>query len=194
MTESGELGMASGEWKVLGGESGDCRWRVAILTADTQTTGSHAEQSEQARKLLEQLAGFHCTVKHDNAGAPYLTGHDSMHISLSHCRKAVAAATCHNSEVGIDIESRRQIPHSLMQRVCTPNELAAIKAAADPTKAFLQLWTRKEAVLKCRRTGIRGFESVVSALSDPLVEVHDIDCGSSDIIAAIATSRIQASM
>jgi 4'-phosphopantetheinyl transferase len=147
------------------------------------------QQHEQARWLLEQLVGFSCNVEHDESGAPYLSGHPELNISISHCQHAVAAAVTDGLNVGIDIESRRRIGDGLMQRVCTAAELAEVEASADPVMHFLQLWTRKEAVLKCRRTGIQGFGSMVEALSDPTVTVHDIPCNTPDIVAAVAIAK-----
>lgn len=161
--------MSNGQWSVASGQ-----WPT------------HAEQSEQARRLLEQLVGFHCVVEHDGKGAPYLPEHLDLHISISHCSQAVAAAVSGSVAVGIDVESRRRVSTSLMQRVCTAAELADIEASADPTMRFLQLWTRKEAVLKCRGTGIHGFESMITALDDNCISVRDIDTGQPDIVAAVA--------
>lgn len=186
MTESGKRRVENGEWRVESGEFGDSHWLIAVLTDDTQTTGSHAEQSEQAHKLLKQLVGFNCKVEHDESGAPYLPELPDTKISVSHCRRAVAAAVSKGKDIGIDIESRRNIGSGLMQRVCTTDELAIIEAAIDPDMAFLQLWTRKEAVLKCHRTGIRGFDSMVEALTETTINVQDIDCRVPDIVAAVA--------
>ncbi len=177
--------MADGLWTVVCGQWDDSRWSVGQLATDHCTLTSK-EQSEQARRLLEQLVGFHCIVEHDKEGAPYLPEHPDLHISISHCRSAVAAAVSHGGAVGIDVESRRKITPSLMQRVCTAAELADVEAAADPQMRFLQLWTRKEAVLKCRGTGIRGFGSMVNALTDSAMRVQDIDTGHPDIVAAVA--------
>lgn len=147
---------------------------------------THAEQSEQARKLLSQLVGFNCIVEHDASGAPYLPDRPGLHISISHCNAAVAAAVSEEGNVGIDIECRRKISNSLMERVCTDAELVAIRASSDPTMAFLQFWTRKEAVLKCRGTGIKGFGSMVEALGAQDCEVRDINTGLPNVVASVA--------
>ena len=144
------------------------------------------EQREEARKLLTQLVGFNCIVEHDESGAPYLPDHPELHISISHCPQAVAAVVCDSMPVGIDIEARRSVSAPLFRRVCSPAELAEIEASPDPQMHFLQLWTRKEAILKCRGTGIMGFGSMVTALDDPEYRVHDIDTGFPDIVAAVA--------
>ena len=151
-------------------------------------TGSRKEQSEEARKLLEQLVGFHCIVEHDSNGAPYLADHRELNISISHCQKAVAVAVSDEGAVGIDIESRRRINKSLIQRVCTTNETDEINASDDPEMAFLKFWTRKEAVLKCRRTGIKGFGSMVDASTAGDCKVTPVDTGIDDVVAALATA------
>ena len=151
---------------------------------------THAEQSEQARKLLCQLVGFNCIVEHDSAGAPYLPDHPELHISISHCREAVAVAVSNNGPIGIDIESRRKVGSTLMERVCTADELAYIQASNDPTMTFLRCWTHKEAVLKCRRTGIKGFGSMVEASGAQDCEVIDIDTGMPDVVASMATAAV----
>ena len=149
---------------------------------------THAAQSAAARRLLGQLLGFDPTVEHDAQGAPCLRDHPELHISLSHCRTAVAAAVSPDGPVGIDVECRRRIGAGLMERICSPAELDAIHRSDDPTMVFLQLWTRKEAVLKCRGTGIKGFGSMVQALQQADTEVRDLPCGIPDTVAALATA------
>lgn len=160
------------QWRVKCGE-----WRT------------HTEQSTAARQLLGEILGYEAIVEHDPQGAPYLRENPNLHISISHCRTAVAAVVSAEGRVGIDIESRRKISPSLSERVCTPEEQAAIDHSDNPEMAFLQLWTRKEAVLKCRGTGIKGFESMVHALENNNIEVHDLPCNLPDTVAALAVFK-----
>ena len=164
--------MENGTWRIERGE-----WRTL------------GEQRDAARRLLSQLLGFEAIVEHNEQGAPYLRDHPELHISLSHCRTAVAAAVSYEGPVGIDVESRCRIGDSLAERVCSPEERQTIDRSADPTMAFLQLWTRKEAALKCRGTGIRGFGSMVTALDASDIEVTDIATGDENTVAALATMR-----
>lgn len=147
-----------------------------------------AEQRAAARRLLGRLTGHDARVEHDADGAPYLPDNPELHISLSHCRRAVAVAVSRTGRIGIDVESRRKVSPSLMERVCTPDERAAIKASDDPTMAFLRCWTRKEAVLKMRGTGIKGFGSMVAATEATDCKVETLDCGLDDVVAAVATA------
>lgn len=159
------------------------RW--AVEAGDWRT---HKQQSNAARSLLRRLAGEAIVVEHDGQGAPYIPGQPEKFVSISHCRTAVAVAISDNHRVGIDIESRRKVSPSLMERVCTAEEMAAIRSSADPTMTFLRFWTRKEAVLKMRGTGIRGFGSMVEVSEATDCTIEEIDCGLADTVAALATA------
>ena len=145
--------------------------------------GGHA----QALDMLGRLLGEENPVlEHDSMGAPYLPQYSSVHVSISHCRTAVAVALSLHGKVGIDVESRRKVNPSLIHRVCTEAECTVIEANADPIWEFLHLWTRKEAVLKCVGTGIRGFGSMQQALQTPGITVQEIPCPIADTVAALA--------
>jgi 4'-phosphopantetheinyl transferase len=158
------------------------------LAIDAGNWGTHKEQSEAARRLLCRLLNRDVTIEHNNQGAPYIPDCPAMHISISHCRVAVAVAVSANNKIGIDIESRRKIRPSLMERVCNDGELSAIRSSNDPTMTFLRFWTRKEAVLKMRGTGIQGFGSMVDAANAADCTVEEIECGIVDTVAAVATT------
>lgn len=162
----------SGRWSVTGGQ-----WPT------------HAGQSAAARRLLADLLGGAVAVEHDPQGAPFLPDCPDRYVSLSHCRTAVAAAVSEEGPVGIDVENRRKVSLSLMRRVCTPEEFDSVQRSDDPTMAFLRLWTRKEAVLKCRGTGIKGFGSMVGALEAEEVEIVDLPCELPDTVASLAYLR-----
>ena len=149
---------------------------------------THDEQSAAARRLLGEIIGGTVSVEHDAKGAPYLPSRPDIYISISHCRMAVAVAVSTQGPVGVDVECRRKVGDGLMQRVCTAEEQQSIGASDDPVMAFLRLWTRKEAVLKCRRTGIQGFGSMVTALSTEDCIISDVETGIPDIVASLATS------
>ena len=134
--------------------------------------------------LCRLMDGERPRLEHDSKGAPFLPDFPYLSISISHCRRAVAVAVSPEGKVGIDVECRRRIGDGLMERVCSGQELAAVRGADDPVMAFLRLWTRKEAVLKMRGTGIRGFGSMVHALDE--ARVRDLDTGLPGVVAAMA--------
>ncbi|MBR4229400.1 MAG: 4'-phosphopantetheinyl transferase superfamily protein [Bacteroidales bacterium] len=159
----------------------DLQWAI-----DAGEWRTHKEQSEAARRLLCRLLDRDVAIEHDDLGAPYLPDSPSLHISISHCRRAVAVAVSANYRIGIDVESRRKVSSSLMERVCNADELSAIRSSDDSTMTFLRFWTRKEAVLKMRGTGIRGFGSMVDAAVANDCTIEEIDCGIVDTVAAVA--------
>ncbi len=67
----------------------------------------------------------------------------NIHFSLSHSGNFAAAAFSEN-KIGIDIESRRDVPEKLADRFFSPEE---IRAAQD-SASIIKLWTRKEAISK----------------------------------------------
>ncbi len=162
------------------------RWLIEPLP---EGEGSQRERERAlAYDVLCRLLGEeHPRLEHDDKGAPYLPEHPDLWVSISHCRTAVAVAVSPSGRVGIDVECRRKIGDGLMERVCTEDELAAMRSAEDSVMAFLQLWTCKEAVLKMRGTGIQGFGSMVDALAASDCTIKDLETDLPDVVASLAT-------
>ena len=162
------------------------RWLIEPLP---EGEGSQRERERALAYdvLCRLLDEEHPRLEHDGKGAPYLPDHPDLWVSISHCRTAVAVAVSSEGRVGIDVECRRRIGDGLMERVCAKDELAAVRSAEDSVMALLQLWTRKEAVLKMRGTGIQGFGSMVDALAAKDCTVTDLDTQLPDVVASLAT-------
>jgi len=118
-----------------------------------------------------------CSVEHD---------YHFVQFSISHCSEAVAVAVADDIPVGIDVECRRKVSPSLMERVCTPAEIASIEASADPDMTFLQYWTRKEATLKADGSGIKGFDSMKNAELFDFNIIYNLHTDIPDVVGAIA--------
>lgn len=86
-------------------------------------------------------------------GKPFLVGHPEVHFNLSHCRTAAVCALSHHP-VGIDVEHIRPLRESVVRYTMNDAEITQIMSAEKPDLEFVKLWTRKEAVLKLRGTGI----------------------------------------
>ena len=86
-------------------------------------------------------------------GKPFLKHHPDIHFNLSHCKNGIAVAV-DNDPIGIDIESFRKVDESLVRKTMNDNEIVAINATENPLETFIAYWTKKEAVLKLRGTGI----------------------------------------
>jgi 4'-phosphopantetheinyl transferase len=87
-------------------------------------------------------------------GKPYMEDR-SVHFNLSDTKDAVLIAFA-KEEIGADLETMtRTVDHlQVAEHYFTPAEIAWIKSSDDSKRRFLELWTRKEAVLKASGVGI----------------------------------------
>jgi 4'-phosphopantetheinyl transferase len=87
-------------------------------------------------------------------GKPFLEGHP-VHFNLSDTKDAVLIALA-RQPIGADIETmdRRTDHERVAEHYFTPREVKSIAEAVDGKRRFLELWTRKEAVLKASGVGI----------------------------------------
>ena len=105
------------------------------------------------KELLIPLGINDLKMEHNEHGKPFLVHHPELHFNLSHCKNGIAVVV-DLSPVGIDIESCRRSNTALIDRTMNPAEAEWIRASSDPVETFTQFWTKKEAVLKLRGTGI----------------------------------------
>jgi 4'-phosphopantetheinyl transferase len=103
--------------------------------------------------LCELLGKPTLLFRYSAQGKPFLQHYPDLHFSISHCRNGLAVAV-DNRPVGIDIESFRPFSESLLSHCMHPAEAESVRNAPCPELAFAGFWTRKEAVLKLRGTGL----------------------------------------
>ncbi len=97
-------------------------------------------------------------VKDEN-GKPYAEN-INIQFNISHSKDYVICAVS-ETPVGVDIEYIRDIKDSLIQYICTENELRYVHQDKQETMIrFFEIWTAKEAYLKCRGTGIRDLKKI----------------------------------
>lgn len=93
----------------------------------------------------------------DSRGCPRLAD-GTLHTSLSHADGVAAIAVTAAGPVGVDIEAvaRAVVMPEIAERVCHPVEALALNGMAAPQRsaALLQLWVRKEALLKAAGIGL----------------------------------------
>lgn len=116
-------------------------------------------------------------INADENGKLYCQNAQGLFFNISHSKNTVAVAVS-KKEIGIDIETIRPVWLKLAKRVCTNDELIYIfgKVPTDLDyddntnpqyiRRFLEIWTLKEAYLKCKGTGITGFESFCMPTDD----------------------------
>lgn len=105
------------------------------------------------KDLLRPLGINNLEMDKNEHGKPYLIRCTEVHFNLSHCKNGIAVVVDF-SPVGIDIESFRRSSLSLLQKTMNPAEAEWIRASSDPVEAFTRYWTKKEAVVKMRGTGL----------------------------------------
>jgi 4'-phosphopantetheinyl transferase len=126
-------------------------------------------------------------------GKPMLDG-VALQFNLSHSGALALIAVAHDRRVGVDVECLRPIADlaAIAERICSPGERSALDAVAesDRDRAFLAMWTRKEALAKMTGEGIRALSRDVELDQQNgcgLVQVHDLP-GYAACVAAEGTT------
>jgi 4'-phosphopantetheinyl transferase len=107
-------------------------------------------------------------------GKPYLAApHDAagLQFNITHSGGVVGVALAARREVGLDIEwhNERTHPERVASRAFTVDEQASLSATAPQHRRrhFFQLWTCKEALVKCTGLGIHSGMSAFQIALDP---------------------------
>jgi 4'-phosphopantetheinyl transferase len=100
--------------------------------------------------------------------APSIDG--GPYFSISHCKHGIAVAVS-ETPIGIDIEHIRTAKPELVAHTMNQQEQTQIWESASPDVTFTALWTKKEAVLKMRGTGIISMD----AIKNTLVALEHVD-------------------
>ena len=123
--------------------------------------------------ILQDLLREHYGIEGDlvfsynEHGKPMLKEVSNIHFSISHCKEAIAVAVA-DRPVGIDVETLRMPSEALAEKVMDKGEKLRFDISDTPEDFFTALWTAKEAVMKCRGTGI-----VMEELPEILYKVRD---------------------
>ena len=91
--------------------------------------------------------------EYNEHGKPAIKGHPEIHFNLSHCKEA-AVCVVNDQPVGADVESIREYKEGLVHYSMNDEEVRQIETSEHPDRAFIRLWTMKEATLKLIGTGI----------------------------------------
>jgi 4'-phosphopantetheinyl transferase len=115
-------------------------------------------------------------------------GRSNLFFNLSHSRQMALVAVTQCAEIGVDVESIREMAsrEQLAERFFHPNEVATLTKLPERQRAqgFFNAWTRKEAFLKATGKGISfGIDRVeVTLVPGEVPRVLSID-GSTDAAA-----------
>lgn len=122
--------------------------------------------------VLLDIAPADVPIGRDAKGCPRVEGHP-LWTSLSHAEGHLAFAFSRVGPVGIDIEPWTRVAElpEIADRVCTPAEADAMRQleASARARALLELWVRKEALLKAAGIGLeRAMETFDAPVGVPL--------------------------
>ena len=131
-----------------------------------------AETDERWLPLQQRLQEWNGNFVYNEHDKPFMQNAfgnriEGVDFSISHCKNAIVVVLS-DRPVGVDVESFRHAEEPLLCRTMNPDEQAKVRTAADPAEAFTRLWTRKEAVVKLRGTGL------VDNLHDVLTDIEKI--------------------
>lgn len=97
----------------------------------------------------------------EEKGRPFLRHEGAPDFNLSDTRGGTLVAVCRQGRVGVDLERIDRAPpvHRLSRRWFSAQEADALQLmdADSARRAFLRLWTAKEASCKATGTGIFGY-------------------------------------
>lgn len=117
--------------------------------------------------MLKELSVFRIQDSdflYNEHGKPSIEG--GPHFSISHCKAGIAVAV-DEKPIGIDIEAIRHADEELIKRTMNEAERELVNegmSELERDRAFIRLWTQKEAVVKMQGTGITSFEQVQKIL------------------------------
>lgn len=138
----------------------DERWRAAEIVVPA-VRRRFVRARAALRRVLSAATGrppHALAIDYGAHGKPRLADHPGLHFNLSHSGELAVIATSTLGEVGIDLEALRPRPDLLpvARRFFAAEEAAMVEAfdGAARSRAFLRVWTRKEAVLKATGRGI----------------------------------------
>ena len=88
-------------------------------------------------------------------GKPVVEG-ATLKVNLAHSGSIALVAVACDGDVGVDVEQRREdiAGWALPAHALTRAERSRVEAAPDPARAFLELWTQKEALTKAAGVGL----------------------------------------
>ncbi|MCI8472300.1 MAG: 4'-phosphopantetheinyl transferase superfamily protein [Clostridiales bacterium] len=110
-------------------------------------------------------------------GKPFLKNNQDYHFNISHTHNMIAVAISSNP-VGVDVERTREIDTGIAKRFFTKREQNYIEKSQDDLyERFFEIWTKKEAYIKCTGKGLSvpldSFDVTGKSLSERFYTVGD---------------------
>lgn len=141
-------------------------WRIPLPGLDGRASSDRPDFRTAAHQAQRAILGRYLRIPADEVridrqpqGKPYLLPrHMTLDFNLTHCADLALLAVASGSEVGIDVERRRELadPLRLARRVFDAAERTALERCTPVARhaLFLDLWTQTEARQKALGRGI----------------------------------------
>lgn len=118
--------------------------------------GNNIASKQLAKYLLRQYLQVEIIdgeLSSNKYGKPYFLAYPEFYFSISHA-KGILVGACADYPIGIDIEPIRKANLSIIRKVYSQEEKDYVYSSKDLTNfRFTEIWTLKEAYLKCIGTG-----------------------------------------
>lgn len=92
-------------------------------------------------------------IRRKEYGKPYVES--GPHFNIAHSGELVIAAVCAEGEIGIDVEQIHNVEWREYESMFSPDEWNAIANSLNPSYTFLDLWVKKESILKADGAGLQ---------------------------------------
>jgi 4'-phosphopantetheinyl transferase len=133
----------------------DVRLRIAAYQSDTDRKLRIASKHLLAHAFKQRFLLAELPVQvWQQQERHWEQGGKRIHFSTSYSDRLCAVALCTRA-VGIDIEADRPLAASSLEPFLHPNEKQLVHSAPDAPHAMLDLWCKKEALLKAAGIGIQ---------------------------------------
>lgn len=106
-----------------------------------------------ARKFTGSQVISDAEIKRREYGKPYVES--GPYFNIAHSGELVIAAVCADCEIGIDIEHIRTVEWREYESMFTRDEWTTIVNSLNPSYTFLDLWVKKESILKAEGSGLQ---------------------------------------
>lgn len=124
-----------------------------------------ALSNENQSYLLDNLS-------HSKTGKPIFET-SNWHFNISHSDRLITCILSNECEVGIDVQIYKNLRVEPYNQHLNEVELSQIYAQSDVSKAFCQLWSKKEAVMKADGRGLDISLKDIHISENNQVNLHD---------------------
>ena len=111
-------------------------------------------------KYILKINNINSVLKHNEDGKPYLEN-SNIFVSISHshdyCLIGISA-----EKIGLDIEKINGLRQNILKRCYSEEEKEYVLNSTDQTKAFYEIWSRKESFIKANHfMDFKSFSTLV---------------------------------